>query len=104
MVEEMAARYKGHPRFHNDIRTYIQLCFRAAADSLDAFKAAKREAGLIDFVDQESLLHDALDSPEVQGRLSEELGLLLVDEFQDTSPIQLSVSSSSPGLRNGPSG
>jgi ATP-dependent helicase/nuclease subunit A len=91
VVEEMAARYRSHPRFHDDIRTYLQLCFRAAADSLDAFAAAKREAGLIDFVDQECLLNDALDSPEVQGRLSEELGLLLVDEFQDTSPIQLSV-------------
>ncbi|MFI5368792.1 MAG: UvrD-helicase domain-containing protein, partial [Spirochaetia bacterium] len=91
VVEELATRYRSHPGFHDDIRTYIQLCFRAAADSLDAFKAAKREAGLIDFVDQESLLHDALDSPEVQGRLREDLGLLLVDEFQDTSPIQLSV-------------
>ena len=91
VVEELAARYKSHPQFHDDIRTYIQLCFRAAANSLEAFAVAKRAAGLIDFVDQECLLNDTLDSPEVQDRLSEELGLLLVDEFQDTSPIQLSV-------------
>lgn len=91
LVQEAAARYRSHPRLHHDITTYLQLCFGAAADSLSAFAMAKREAGLIDFVDQECLLHAALDNSEVQARLGEDLGLLVVDEFQDTSPIQLSV-------------
>ena len=45
----------------------------------------------MDFVDQEHLLLRTLDHPEVRAALAEELDLLLVDEFQDTSPIQLAL-------------
>jgi ATP-dependent exoDNAse (exonuclease V) beta subunit len=45
----------------------------------------------VDFTDQEHLLLKVLEQPEVAATLKEELELLLVDEFQDTSPIQLAL-------------
>ena len=56
-----------------------------------AYQEFKKKRGLIDFVDQEQLLLKALDLPDVSNVLQEELDLLLVDEFQDTSPIQLAL-------------
>src|SRR5690606_15624683 len=58
---------------------------------LDAYAQRKRELGVIDFVDQEHLFLGLLEKPAVVEALSEELDLLLVDEFQDTSPIQLEL-------------
>ena len=91
VIMEIARRFLGHPGLHQDIREYLRLCFEAAADSLDAFAEAKRVRAVVDFTDQESLLYHILDKPEIQARLKEQLGLLLVDEFQDTSPIQLAL-------------
>jgi len=90
-LAELAGRFITHPGLHKDIRDYLELCFGAAAASLDAFAKAKRLRGVVDFADQESLLYHILDKPELQLRLREQLGLLLVDEFQDTSPIQLAL-------------
>lgn len=91
VIMDLAGRFLGHPGLHQDIQEYLRLCFEAAANSLDAFAEAKRVRAVVDFADQESLLFHILDKPEVQARLREQLGLLLVDEFQDTSPIQLAL-------------
>jgi ATP-dependent exoDNAse (exonuclease V) beta subunit len=46
---------------------------------------------VLDFADQEHQLLTLLDHPEVAAVLEDELDLLMVDEFQDTSPIQLAL-------------
>ena len=90
-VLQAAAPHASHPRFHDDLETYITSLFELAASVIEHFQAYKRDRGLMDFVDQESGFMAALDLPEVRERLQEELDLLLVDEFQDTSPIQLAL-------------
>ena len=45
----------------------------------------------MDFVDQEALLLKALQLPEVMNDLKQRIDLLMVDEFQDTSPLQLAL-------------
>ena len=47
--------------------------------------------GAIDFVDQEVLALELLTRPELVERLRGEIDLVLVDEFQDTSPLQLAI-------------
>ncbi len=86
-----ASRHAEHGGLHQDVRAYLQGLFGLAQAALQEYARRKLELGLIDFVDQEHLLLRVLDHPEVQATLSEELDLLLVDEFQDTSPIQLAV-------------
>ena len=90
-VSDIAKRYAEHPQLQADLRQYLERIFGLCASALDIFSALKRERGALDFVDQENLLLTLLDNPHVSETLAEELDLLLVDEFQDTSPIQLAL-------------
>ncbi|WP_341678723.1 UvrD-helicase domain-containing protein [Niveibacterium sp. SC-1] len=90
-VQDAARRYEQHPRLREDLTRWIELVFDVAARALQTYAEVKRQRRVIDFVDQERLLLEALDRPEVAEVLRDELDLLLVDEFQDTSPIQLAL-------------
>jgi ATP-dependent exoDNAse (exonuclease V) beta subunit len=90
-VADAAGLYARHRRLHQDVRRYLQLIFALAADALQAYADLKRRLGAIDFADQERLLLGILDHPVIAQTLGEELELLMVDEFQDTSPIQLAL-------------
>lgn len=83
--------YEAHPKLHQDIREYIEAVFAIASTALQEFEQRKRSLGAIDFIDQERKLFDILDLPEVREALAGEIELLLIDEFQDTSPIQLAL-------------
>ncbi len=90
-VRAAAEAYDRHPDFHADIRTYIEEAYRIAGAALARFQQIKTERGLIDFGDMEQKLLAALDVPAVRERVAAELELLLVDEFQDTNPMQLAI-------------
>jgi ATP-dependent exoDNAse (exonuclease V) beta subunit len=90
-IQVIAADYDKHPRLREDIRNFAVRAFQIAADSLAAYQSLKARRGLIDFVDQEQQLYNLLDNPTVANTLRDELQLLMVDEFQDTSPIQLAL-------------
>lgn len=90
-IQAIAARTLEHPRLHSDLRDYLRCHFGLCAEVLDAYGRLKAERGVIDFTDQERLLLQLLDDPFVAQTLTEELDLLMVDEFQDTSPIQLAL-------------
>lgn len=90
-VADIAGRFAAHPKIRQDIVEYLSALFTLGAKTLDAYAQRKRELGVIDFVDQEHLFLGLLQNPSVREVLSEELELLLVDEFQDTSPIQLEI-------------
>lgn len=87
-----ASRFLTHPRLHSDLRRSIELAFDIAARCLSRYQAEKQARNLIDFVDQERLTHDMLrDKPSVRDALRREIDLVIVDEFQDTSPLQLAI-------------
>jgi len=90
-VTDAVLQYGRHPMLHQDIRRFCEHVFRLAAGSLEQYQDLKKKRGLIDFIDQEQLMLSALRRPDIFRTLSEELDLLLVDEFQDTSPIQLAL-------------
>ena len=91
VVRQAAAHYDAHPQFQQDIRSYIEMLFDVAGNALERFQQIKTERALIDFTDMEQLMLHALDDEAVRARLDDELGLLLVDEFQDTNPMQLAL-------------
>src|SRR5699024_5312779 len=63
-----------------------------AATSLDAYARYKDELGLMDFIDQEVLaLQELRRSERARAAVRSRFRLLAVDEFQDTSPIQLAL-------------
>ena len=90
-LQMLALGYDSHPDLHADIRNYLVCMFDVCANALEHYRQRKLGMGVVDFTDQESLLLRLLDHPTVISVLREELDLLLVDEFQDTSPIQLAL-------------
>ncbi|MEK7995227.1 MAG: UvrD-helicase domain-containing protein [Planctomycetota bacterium] len=91
-VKAAAQAHESHPDFHAEVRRYLDLVFNLAADVLDAYEQAKKALGAVDFSDQEVLLLRALRSnPAVREALATDLDLVMVDEFQDTSPLQLAL-------------
>ena len=91
-VKAAAQAHESHPAFHADVRRYLDLVFNLAADVLDAYAQTKKALGSVDFSDQEVLLLRALRTiPSVREALASELDLVMVDEFQDTSPLQLAL-------------
>jgi ATP-dependent exoDNAse (exonuclease V) beta subunit len=88
---ELAGMCTVHPMLHADIRIYLKTLFATCASIIQNYQARKKELGVVDFTDQEALFLEMLDNPEVAAVLSDELDLLLVDEFQDTSPMQLAL-------------
>ncbi len=91
-VIEAAAAHDRHPRLHEDITALLEVCYETAETALALYADYKRKAGLIDFTDQETMLLDLLESNEnIRAELAQRLHTLFVDEFQDTSPLQLAL-------------
>lgn len=80
------------PQFRADMDDLITLVLTTARRCLAAYAQYKTDLGLIDFVDQEHLtLHLVRSNPEVRAALAEQYRILVVDEFQDTSPLELAL-------------
>ncbi len=90
-LKEFAASHIIHPRFHEDITHFIQEIFDLAIASMQEYNHFKNQRGLIDYTDMEVKVDELLLNPTVCEILKNEISILMVDEFQDTSPIQLSI-------------
>jgi ATP-dependent helicase/nuclease subunit A len=88
---EVALRVERHPRFQSDVRDLTRGIYEAARQGLDAYDAWKRRRRVVDFVDMIDRALTLVDRPEVREELGGRLRLLVVDEFQDTSPVQLAL-------------
>ncbi len=94
LIEELVAFANRHEEigaFQHDVFRFAELLFQMAIDALREYATYKHRRGLIDYTDMEVLVNQLLDRQEVREVLADELDLLMVDEFQDTSPIQLSI-------------
>lgn len=81
-----------NPGLHMDLEQYIRGIFSCAAECLKTYSEFKRLHGLMDFVDQETLvLGLARDSEAFRASFARRISFLVVDEFQDTSPLQLEL-------------
>lgn len=84
-----AGRYLSMPELRDELKTIIFSIFDCAKECMDAYQNAKKELGVIDFIDQET---DCLTLLTKHADVAcERLKALYVDEFQDTSPIQLAL-------------
>lgn len=76
----------------DDITAMIRGVFACAAEALEAYAEYKKAFGLVDFVDQESRVLELLNNNESFRKLmSQRINQIMVDEFQDTNPIQLAL-------------
>jgi ATP-dependent helicase/nuclease subunit A len=81
-----------------------QLFLRVAAAADDAYRARKRRAGVLDFQDLLVKTRDLLrDHAEVRDQLRARFRFVLLDELQDTDPVQMELVEllCGPGVRHG---
>ena len=90
-VVDVATKHAANPNLHDDLKAYIRIVYQTTAEALTIFAEYKAANGLVDFIDQEHEALRLLDNAEVSVRLRETLSRVFVDEFQDTSPIQLGL-------------
>ena len=86
-----AAQVRQSPGLHTDIRDFSQLLAMETIRLDSQYTEYKTARGLLDFTDLEILLLRLLQNPTLAGRLAGEFDLVLVDEFQDTNPLQLAI-------------
>ncbi|WP_077490412.1 UvrD-helicase domain-containing protein [Sinomonas mesophila] len=90
--ERIHGELLSNPAFHRDVEAYIRGVFACAADCLDAYEGFKRDNALMDFVDQEAKVLDlARGNAAFRTAFAGRIRFLVVDEFQDTSPLQLAL-------------
>jgi ATP-dependent helicase/nuclease subunit A len=78
-----------HPLLHQDLERIIRSVLGKAAAALDEFDALKRQARVMDFNDMLARAAALLANPTVAESLNQQVDIVLVDEFQDVSPLQL---------------
>ena len=92
LSERIEAEWAANAAWQQDLHDLITLVLGTAADSLDDYEQYKRELGLVDFIDQEVRALRLLQSSQrVRDSVASRFRLLAVDEFQDTSPVQLAL-------------
>jgi ATP-dependent helicase/nuclease subunit A len=77
--------------FHEDLFALQAALFELAGKALADFAAEKAAARVVDYEDMLAQAHAVLSKTAVQEALRARLDLAVVDELQDTSPMQLAV-------------
>jgi ATP-dependent exoDNAse (exonuclease V) beta subunit len=90
-VARAAGRNPEHPRLREQCEAFIRTLFDCAAEALEAYQDYKSSRGLLDFIDQEALALEVLRDPQMSARLGERISRVFVDEFQDSSPLQIAI-------------
>ncbi len=77
--------------FKDAVIEYNELIFNIAQRSLSKYHDFKQEKGLVDYTDMEVNFLKLLEEEIVQKEISETIKMVMVDEFQDSNPIQLNI-------------
>lgn len=86
-----ATQVRQNPQLHADVREFSRLLVEETI-RLDAqYLTYKAGRGLVDYTDLEILLLELLENEELCSRVAGDFDLVLVDEFQDTNPLQLAI-------------
>jgi len=88
---DAASAAERHPALHDDLRELTHGLFEAARLGLDAYAEWKKHRRVVDYVDMIDRALSLLTHEPIARELERRLRLLVVDEMQDTSPIQLAL-------------
>jgi len=91
-VMEAANALPRHPGPLADARAHLTALVTGAQQVLAAYENAKRRAGLIDYADMIAETERLLRTrPEILDAVLGEVDCVVIDEFQDTNPVQFAL-------------
>lgn len=90
-LNKAASEYESHPRFHAELEEFTRGVYDIARRALNEYDGWKRSRGFVDYPDMIERALLLVENEEIRAELRSRLKLVVVDEFQDTSPIQLSL-------------
>lgn len=91
-VKEAAEGILRHPGPLQDALDNAEALLGGSQDVLNEYAKDKREKGLIDFFDMLAQSHNiVLSIPGVLNMLKDRVDCLVIDEFQDTNPLQFAL-------------
>jgi ATP-dependent helicase/nuclease subunit A len=91
-VIEAANELTHHPGPLNDAVNHAQILIRAAVEAVEGYTTDKRKAALVDYTDMVAAAQMTLASSRgALEALAERIDCLVIDEFQDTNPLQFSL-------------
>ncbi|MBW0159656.1 UvrD-helicase domain-containing protein [Sedimentimonas flavescens] len=81
-----------HPGPLADAKLHLQCLIACAQEVMDAYETRKKSLGLIDFADMISGAERLLRTdPTVRQAVLDEIDCVIIDEFQDTNPVQFAL-------------
>ena len=86
-----ASRVREHRHLQEDLGNYSSLLTAETINIGKLYQEYKAERGLVDFTDLEILLLELLSNESLAHSLAADFDLVVVDEFQDTNPLQLAI-------------
>ena len=90
-VMALAGRLCVHPGPLADAKTHTRVILESAWDALADYAERKRDNGIVDYTDMIDLSRQLLETPAVIEHASRRFDCLIIDEFQDTNPLQFSM-------------
>lgn len=91
-VWNAAEKLSVHPGPLNDALTHIECLINSVLETLAAYQHTKEQAGLVDYGDMVHLANDMLAAnPEWLDQIAGDYDCLIIDEFQDTNPLQYAL-------------
>ncbi|WP_233092974.1 exodeoxyribonuclease V subunit beta [Paracoccus sp. IB05] len=91
-IMEAADALPAHPGPLADAKLHLSCLIACAQEVMEAYEARKKSLGLIDFADMitgaERLLRT---DPAVRQAVLDEIDCVIIDEFQDTNPVQFAL-------------
>lgn len=91
-VWNAAEKLSVHPGPLNDALTHIECLINGVLETLAAYQHTKEQAGLVDYGDMVHLANDMLAAnPEWLDEIAGDYDCLIIDEFQDTNPLQYAL-------------
>jgi ATP-dependent helicase/nuclease subunit A len=86
-----AGDVRRNPQLHANLMQFSRLLVEEALELETQYDTYKSQRGLVDFTDLETMFLSLLENDRLSKRLSSDYALVLVDEFQDTNPLQLAI-------------
>ena len=90
-IMEHAKELHVHPGPLADAKQHAQVLMESAWDALTDYAQRKRDKGIIDYTDMIDMTRQMLDIPEVIDHVARRFDCLVIDEFQDTNPLQFAM-------------